>query len=171
MPRFVDVAQALGADDVQDTRGVAFADLDSDGDVDIVLNHNPGDAGRPELGRARLLVNRIGSKRSWLEMELEGVSVNRDAVGTVVTVEASERQVRRVEAGSGYASQHSFRLHFGLGESETVDRLHVRWPDGSEQSFSGVEARRLLRLRQGGELESVELGSREPSGDDGPPAG
>lgn len=173
MPRFVDVAQAVGADDIQDSRGVAFADFDHDGDLDVAVNHNPGDAGRPELGQARLLINRIGSRRPAVELELEGVTVNRDAIGTVVTVEAGgERQVRRVEAGSGYASQHSPRLHFGLGASERIDRLHVRWPDGSEQEFSDLEAGRLLRLRQGGELESVPFSVGEPGGaTDGVPAG
>ncbi|MEZ5332163.1 MAG: CRTAC1 family protein [Thermoanaerobaculia bacterium] len=165
VPRFVDVAQAVGADDIQDSRGIAFADFDRDGDLDVAINHNPGDADRPELGQARLLINRVGSRRPSVELELEGVSVNRDAVGTVVTVEAGgTRQVRRVEAGSSYASQHSPRLHFGLGENDRIDRLQVRWPDGSEQEFSDLEAGRLLRLRQGGELESVPFVVDGPAG-------
>jgi hypothetical protein len=150
-PRFVDVAMAVGADLLQDARGYAAFDFDHDGDLDLVLNHSEGDSGRPELTQARLLRNDLGSRRPWLVVEVAGVQSNRDGIGAVVTVEAAgRRQVRRVDAGSGYASQHSGRLHFGLGDAETVDRVTVRWPSGLEETYDdAIRARQRLLLVEG----------------------
>jgi hypothetical protein len=154
-PRFVDVAMALGADLLQDARGYASLDFDGDGDLDLALNHNAGDTGRPEAGQARLLRNDVGDRYPWLLVAVEGRGSNRDGVGAVVTVEAGGlAQVRRVEAGSGYASQHTAWLHFGLGTHERVDRLRVRWPSGREESYDRpLAARQRLRLVEGHGLE------------------
>lgn len=159
VPRFVDVAVALGADLLQDARGYAAFDFDHDGALDIVLNHNEGDTGRPEMAQARLLRNDIGARRSWIMVELEGRQSNRDAVGAVVTVEADGlQQVRRRNAGSGYASQHSARLHFGLGHREAIQRLSVRWPSGlAEVHDADIPARRLVRLIEGEGFEVTAL--------------
>lgn len=161
IPRFVDVATAVGADLLQDARGFAAFDFDHDGDLDLLLNHNEGDSGRPELSRARLLRNDIGSERPWLAVEVVGTQSNRDGIGAVVTVEAGgRRQVRRVEAGSGYASQHSARLHFGLGRDETVDRITVRWPSGLEETYAEeIAARQRVELVEGRGYETGPLPS------------
>lgn len=149
-PRFSDVAMAVGADDQKDARGVAIADYDNDGDLDLAINHNIGDHGRDEAANAVLLRNDIGSHRSWLAVELEGRSVNRDAVGATVIVEAGgERQLQLISAGSSYASQHSQRLYFGLDDLERVDRLIVNWPGGGSQSFENLEAGRVVRIVEG----------------------
>src|SRR5262249_12495850 len=134
---FSDVGMATGADDIRDARGVATADFDNDGDLDIVINNNPGDSGRPELARATFLRNNIGQRRNWLAVELRGTKSNRDAVGALVTVEASgEKFTRLVTAGSGFASQQSARLYFGLGDRTQVDAMTVRWPSGRVEKFS-----------------------------------
>jgi len=158
VPRFVDVAPALGADDDRDARGVALADFDNDGDLDIAVNHNPGDSGDPSRAGAVFLENRIGDRRQWLAVELRGTVSNRDAIGAEVVVEAGgTRQLGQVTAGSSYAAQHSQRLYFGLGATTRVDRLTVTWPDGSVEEFSELDARRLTRLVQGEGLEQVAL--------------
>lgn len=150
--RFSDVAMALGADDQQDARGIAIADFDNDGDLDLAINHNIGDHDKDGLADAVLLRNDIGEHRSWLAVELEGTRSNRDAVGAMVIVEAGEdRQLRHVSAGSSYASQHSQRLYFGLGEHGRVDRVTVRWPGGGTQVIEGLEARQVLRVVEGQE--------------------
>ena len=153
--QFSDVAMATGADDIRDARGVATADFDNDGDLDIVINNNPGDSGRAELSRATLLRNDVGERRNWLAIELRGTESNRDAVGASVTLEVGgEKLTRLVSAGSGFASQQSARLYFGLGDKTEVDTMTVRWPNGRIQKFSKernqtIAARQLIRITEG----------------------
>ncbi len=149
--RFTDVGLATGSDDLQDSRGFAVADFDRDGDLDLAVNHNPGDANRPELGQARLYRNELAQDKPWIALELEGTVDNRDGVGAVVRVSSGDLvQTRRLEAGSGYASQHGHRLYFGLGGSTEVHRISVRWPNGDvEELDQPLAAGASYRLRQG----------------------
>lgn len=150
LPRFTEVAMALGADEDQDARGMASADLDRDGDLDIVLNHNPGDNGIRERGRAVVLRNDLGDRRNWLAVDLVGTRSNRDAVGAVVLLQAGDlKLMRHVEAGSGYASQNSLRLHFGLGDAPRIDDLTVRWPSGIVEIFPDLPVNRGVRIVEG----------------------
>jgi enediyne biosynthesis protein E4 len=161
--QFSDVAMATGADDIRDARGTATADFDNDGDLDIVINNNPGDSGRPELARATLLRNNVGERRNWLAVEVHGTQSNRDGVGALVTVEAGgEKFTRLVTAGSGFASQQSARLYFGLGDRTQVDAVTVRWPNGRVEEFTSdqnraIAARRLIRITEGKEFQVLEL--------------
>jgi hypothetical protein len=161
IPRFIDVGQAVGADDILDSRGVALADYDNDGDLDIAINHNRGDSGIEQVP-VTLLRNDIGQQRGWLAVELVGLSSrngtsaagishsNRDAVGAMVRIEAGDtRQLRVVSAGSGYASQSSNRVYFGLGDRTAVDTLTVRWPSGQQQTFTGIDAGQVIRITEG----------------------
>jgi hypothetical protein len=164
--RFTDVAMAVGADDIKDGRGMATADFDNDGDLDLVINSNPGDSGDPTKSRATLLRNNVGDRRNWLAVELRGGAgthdddktgkwSNRDAVGAQVTLETgADKQLRLVTAGSGFASQHSSRLYFGLGDRTQADALVVRWPSGRVERFDNIGgqpigARRLVRVAEG----------------------
>ena len=150
IPRFSDVALAHGAIRNGDARGIAVADFDNDGDLDIVVNHNPGDNDLLERRPAAFLRNRIGERRAWLAVELTGTTSNRDAIGAVVTLETGgERQLRQLTAGSGYASQNAQRLYFGLGDHAGVERLSVRWPSGRVEELTDIEARRLVRITEG----------------------
>ena len=157
VPRFSDVGMATGCDDVKDGRGLAVADFDNDGALDLVINNNPGDCGCATVS-ATLLRNNVGAKRNWLAVELVGTKCNRDAVGAEVLAEIDSRrgakphlakQLRLVSAGCSYASQHSSRLYFGLDDVSQVDRLTVRWPGGEEETFENIGARQLIRITQG----------------------
>lgn len=169
--QFTDVAMATGSDEIRDSRGLATADFDNDGDLDIVLNNNPGDSGRAEQARATLLRNNVGERRNWLAIELTGTKSNKDAVGALVTVESNgEKFVRLVGAGSGFASQHSSRLYFGLGEKTRVDAVTVRWPNGRLEKFEHIaakpiETRRLLRITEGSVVEAITLPARRSTAD------
>jgi enediyne biosynthesis protein E4 len=161
--QFADVAMASGADDIRDGRGVAVADFDNDGDLDIVVNNNPGDSGRAEQARATVLRNNVGQHRAWLAVELQGTTSNRDAVGALVTVEAGgQKFTRLVSAGSGFASQQSARLYFGLGDLTQVDVVTVRWPDGRVEKFSqdgghAIATRHLIRITEGQAFQVTDL--------------
>ena len=163
VPRFSDVALAHGAIKDGDARGVAVADFDNDGDLDLVVNHNPGDNDIIERRKAAFLRNRVGETRSWLAVELRGTRSNRDGVGAVVTIEAGgERQLRQRTLGSSFASQHGQRLYFGLGEQILVERLTVSWPSGLVEEFTDLESRRLVRITEG---EGIEVSSLQGAGE------
>jgi len=164
--QFTDIAMALGADDIKDVRGMAVADFDNDGALDIVMNTNPGDSGDVTRARPTLLRNNIGAKRNWLAVELVGTQSNRDATGAMVTVEAGgAKQLRLVSAGSGFASQNTERLYFGLNDQTRVDALTVRWPSGRIETFKSIgdqliAADRLVRITEGAGIEQAALPSK-----------
>lgn len=147
---FADVAMAIGADDIRDARAAAIADFDNDGDMDVVINNNPGigETIKPVLYR-----NDIGDKLNWLEVELTGTSVNRDAVGSEVYIELADgsTQLRHIMLGSAYASQSSLRLHFGLADHKTVSKLTVKWkgPGAGTEVFKDIEANQIIKIVQG----------------------
>jgi hypothetical protein len=163
MPQFTDVAMATGADDVKDGRGMAIADFDNDGGLDIIINNNPGDNGDPARALPTLLHNNVAAHHNWLAVELEGRRSNRDAVGAQVTIQTGrESQLRLVSAGSGFASQNSARLYFGLGEKTRVDALIVRWPSGVVEKFENIGAKpilagRVVRIREEKGIEELPL--------------
>ena len=158
IPRFVDVALAVGADAIADARGLAIVDIDNDGDEDLIVNNNPGDQGLPSIAPT-LLRNDIGSHRNWLAVKLEGTRGNRDAIGAIVDLEldravsdlagAPTRVTRHVMVGSGYASQNSQRLTFGLGAAQRATKLTVTWPGGEQEIHENIEGGYLWKIRQG----------------------
>jgi hypothetical protein len=114
-------------------RGSSYADYDSDGDLDVlVVNIND---------RARLLRNDGGNSRNWLQLRLA------PAVGARVTVTtAGRRQIRDGVAVMGYLSQVEGRLHFGIGAAKKVDRVEIRWPDGTSKTLQGVKPNQVLSV-------------------------
>ncbi len=117
-------------------RGSAYADVDADGDLDVVLTQIAG----PPL----LLRNDQALGHHWLRLDLRGKAPNRGAIGARVEVTAGGvTQVRTVMPTRGYLSQVERVLTFGLGETATVDAIEITWPDGSTQLLEGVEVDRL----------------------------
>ncbi len=158
--------------DDRNSRGIAVADFDNDGDLDITINHSVGDTGDPQRYRARYLENEIGDRHEWLAVELTGGERNRDAVGAEVVARTGDlAQLRQVSAGSSYAAQHSQRLYFGLGEQTRVDTLEVRRPDGRTEEYPDLESRTLVRITEGAGLEVLPLpgatGESEPAAPSG----
>lgn len=156
---------AVGADDIKDARGMAVADFDNDGDLDIVVNTNPGDIGKPSVPPV-VLRNDLGQGKNWLAVKLRGTVSNHDAVGAQVTIAARNQAgapvtiMRHVTAGGGYASQNSDRLYFGLGDA-TIETVTVRWPSGEEHRFTDASAGQLLRISEDGAIERTTLPDRQ----------
>jgi hypothetical protein len=139
---FEEVAARLGVDSARDGRGIAVADFDRDGRLDLFVA-NAG--AEPHLYR-----NRVEPVGEWIAFQLEGRRSNRDAIGARLRATAGGRtRLRFVDGGNGFAGQSSRRVHFGLGGAGAVDRLVVRWPSGLEQTFGPLPAGRLYRLVEG----------------------
>jgi hypothetical protein len=126
------------------TRSSVLFDLDGDGDLDIVTN---------EFNDVpQVLVSDLTERRAvhWLAVELVGSSANRDGIGARVRVHTpSGAYTRYADGKSGYLSQSSLPLYFGLGDETRIDRIEVVWPGGERQTVSeGLGADRLIEIRQ-----------------------
>jgi Flp pilus assembly protein TadD/peroxiredoxin len=141
---FDEVAGSAGLDLDQDGRSFAVLDYDGDGDPDLVLM---AARSSPQL---RLFRNDFAGRTASLAVRLRGTAGNRDAIGARVTVETDKlRRTQQLAAGSGFISQHSKELLFGLGASERIVSLEVRWPGGRTQSFRRVPINRRVFVEQG----------------------
>jgi hypothetical protein len=138
---FTEVAQAVGARDVYDGRAVALADLWNRGAVDIVIANQKGP----------LLVyrNDASPDNAWLAFALEGTASNRSAIGAQVKVFWDGRQqLQEVSGGSGFSSQNSRRLHYGLGKQPKLEKVVVRWPSGKTQELRGLPLNTLHSIKE-----------------------
>jgi hypothetical protein len=119
---FKNVAADAGVDNDKDGRGLAVADFDNDGRLDMFQ----ANANQPAV----LYHGMTQHAGNWVELSLVGHGM-RDAIGARVTLTAGGRtQIREVNGGNGYAGQSTTRLHFGIGEAMRVDAVTIRWPDG-----------------------------------------
>lgn len=126
---------------LQNARGLAFGDIDNDGDIDLLVN-NCG-------GPVRLLRNDFTTKGHWLLIRAIDPSLNRDAYGAQITVSVAGKTLTRwVNPGYSYLSSNDPRVHFGLGSATSVD-VQVLWPDGKKESFGSIKADQILTLRKG----------------------
>jgi hypothetical protein len=143
--RFKDVSFAMGPGISErfSSRGAAFGDYDNDGDIDVlILNMND---------LPSLLRNDGGNSKHWIKIKLIGTKCNRTAVGARVRVTTGAHiQMDEVHSGSSVMSQSDLRLHFGVGRSQIVDLIEVKWPTTQKiERFTKVKANQILTIREG----------------------
>ena len=141
--KFQDVAGTNGGDFVAPRvgRGLAFADFDLDGDVDLLLTTNNGPA--------YLFRNDLRSANRALRLRLTGTKSNRDAIGAVVRIYVNgQAQMRTIRGGSSYLSQSELPLTFGVGKADRIDRITVEWSSGATQELKNISSGKAYELTE-----------------------
>lgn len=132
---------------LKSSRGTAFGDLDNDGDIDLVITN--------AREWADVLRNDSVNNNHWILIRTVGTESNRDGVGARITLTLNgKNRIEEVRSGGTYAGMNDLRVHFGLGNRDTIDRLSVRWPSGKEDVMTGVAADRILTVTEGMTLSS-----------------
>jgi hypothetical protein len=145
--QFLDVGSVSGAvwQVPRFGRGLTIGDLDNDGRLDALIVDLRGPTA---YLHNRGLSDQRGA--AFLSLTVEGIGRNRDAIGTLVTVQCgSKRWVQQRTSGGSYLSSGDTRLHFGLGTAARVDQLTIRWPDASVQSFTDLPVNQHYRVVKG----------------------
>lgn len=138
---FENVSEAWGFTDAANSNGAAYADLDNDGDLDVLINNIDATA---ELYENTAVQQ---GKGHWLRVKLEGDG-GKAYLAKVTLTTPQGLQFQELMPTRGYEGGVDRILHFGLGEATTVDQVHVRWPDGKESVLSGVKADQLLTVER-----------------------
>ncbi|HTW32048.1 MAG TPA: tetratricopeptide repeat protein, partial [Candidatus Sulfotelmatobacter sp.] len=147
---FSDVSAVAGLDFIEDGRAFALADVDHDGRLEIFLKNRNA----PQL---RLLRNVVDDLPPSIAFRLKGTKSNRDGIGALITVETGVlRQTRSLQAGSGFLSQHSKDVFFGLGEAKGRVRASIRWPSGLVQILQDLPINHRIWVEEGVEPSRTE---------------
>ena len=142
--RFHDVASRLGASFASPkvARGLACGDFDRDGDLDILITTNGGDA--------RLYRTDITNGNRSIRFRLQGTKSNRDAIGAILRVfDRAGNQSRMVRSGSSYLSQSELPVTFGVGKRTGIDRLVIEWPSGRVDEHKNLATGRAYDCVEG----------------------
>lgn len=140
----VGAAPGSGLAEAWPGRGLAIGDLDGDGRTDVVINNLDS--------KPSVLRNVTTTNAHWLDIRLLGTSKKtpRDAIGTTVYVTTGKlRQRRDLISGAGYCSQNDMILHFGLGSATRVNKVEIRWSDGSSESVAIPAIDKTVTITQG----------------------
>jgi enediyne biosynthesis protein E4 len=155
--KFQEVTQQVGHvfSDPKVARGAAYADIDNDGAVDLLVTTNGG--------RAYLFHNEGGTNRS-LRIKLEGTRSNRDGISAVVRVTSGkDKQWQMVKSGSSYLSQSELTVTFGLADKKTADTVEVQWPSGQVDKLSNVPAGQTIVIQEGKGIKTARPYSKAPT--------
>jgi tetratricopeptide (TPR) repeat protein len=148
---FSDVSGAIGMDFLEDGRAFALADFDHDGRVEVFAKNRNG----PQM---RVLKNVMQELPPSIAFRLRGTGKsNRDAIGATITLKTgSGNQVRTLQAGSGFLSQHSKEIFFGLGDTKGAIQSSIRWPSGLVQELDGLSANHRIWVEEGSNQVRIE---------------
>ena len=149
--KFVDNSKkyglAIGKKEV--SRGAAFADIDNDGDSDIIISNNNS--------FATLIINENKNKNNWIGLILEGKSINKDAIGAKIKVNSeTKNQYFFVNPGSSYLSSNDKRVQIGLGLDSKINYIEINWLNNKEpEIFINFDLNNYYKLTEGGKKEKI----------------
>jgi enediyne biosynthesis protein E4 len=156
---FTDKTKAWGLERASFSYGAAYADLDNDGRLDLVVNNIDAPAFIYQN------VQPVDDKHHFLRIKLEGDSANRRGIGASVVVSAGGRKQYLYQSPyRGFMSTVDDRLHFGLGATKSIDSLEIVWPDGRYQAVANPGLDRVVVLRHSDASGEVGVGPTVPSG-------
>jgi len=136
------VPAGTGVTTLASSRGLAVGDLWNDGRISAVINNMNA--------APSLLVNQIRSANHWVAIHTVGTKSNRDAIGARIRVKTSTRVlVDEVRSGSSYISNSDMRVHFGLGKSDKIEWVEIRWPSGLTERFSNLPVDQIHSIKEG----------------------
>ena len=145
--KFVDVSDAVGLRAMRShsARGAAFADIDNDGDLDVlVMNKN-------EV--VTLLRNDGGNRNNWIVIRAEGVKSNRSGIGARINVTAQGlRRIFDVRSSESYLSGNDMRVHIGMADLKQADQIEIRWPSGQIDRYEGIPVNAFYWAREGSRI-------------------
>ena len=124
------------------SRGLAVADFDNDGNVDIVVS---------DLDGAPMLLHNQGLPgKHWVSFELAGTKSNRLALGARLKLVAGGiTQTEEIRSGGSYLSNNDFRVHFGLNDATKIDSLEIKWPSGKVETIKDIKADQFYAVLEG----------------------
>jgi hypothetical protein len=127
-------------------RGVAFGDIDNDGAMDVVIAHKDEPAVILRNDSRAVPEN---AQHAWIQLRLTGMKSNRDAVGTSIECHTQSGVIhRQIKGGRSYLSASDLRLCIGLGSTDELDRVIIRWPSGATQELTNLRLRQLHSIRE-----------------------
>ena len=134
--------------------GCGFGDYDNDGKLDLILANNKND------NQANTLYKNTSEDNNWVKFNLKGTASNASAIGAklIITSQIDGKEVsqtRRLTASSGYCSQNSLVIHFGLHKSQKIERLQITWPNGGTEVFFDLEVNQKYTITENMGLTSV----------------
>ena len=137
---FEDISVVTHTDHTGCGRGLAVADYDGDGFLDLLVAN---------MDQRPALLRNPGNGNSWLQVQLAGTQSNRDGIGARLLLEAGgRRQIREIQSGTSFLSQNSLVAHFGLDKASNVDLLTVKWPSGVVQELTRVPVNQKITVTE-----------------------
>ncbi|MCD4692953.1 MAG: FG-GAP-like repeat-containing protein, partial [Calditrichales bacterium] len=155
---FSDITQTAGIEfNKAMTSGIATADYDNDGDLDVVLANC---FYKNFKFTANVLLRNNGNNNHWIHFKLIGRKSNRFAIGAQVKVIADDlTQIREVSGGHGFGCQNSLPVEFGLGEKDFIDQVIIRWQSGIKQKLKGLQIDQMHFIEEPYQIGPFQLSS------------
>lgn len=152
--QFENVSQEWGFEDSTFSNGAAVADLDNDGDLDLVVNNLDE--------QSMLFENTTDKKNNFIRLKLQGPPQNQDGIGAKVSLyyDGKMQQYFEQKTVRGYLSSNDPVIHFGLGQKQRVDSIVITWLDGKENVLRNVQANQVVNVDYKAATAGVDRNSR-----------